>query len=79
MFVQKSISGNVKWLGVPSFLQNDGPPWADNILCPSPRWVFGGTVENWALESQPGSRYGGVDIPWRGAVSACPDYFPQSP
>ena len=26
MFSQKSINGSVKWIGIPSFLRNDGPP-----------------------------------------------------
>ena len=45
----KLINGSVKWLGVPSFLRNDGPPWADNVLCPSPRWGVGGNDEFWDL------------------------------
>ena len=36
MYGRKSINGSVDWLGVPTFLRNDGPPWDDNILCPSP-------------------------------------------
>ena len=29
--------------------------------------------------SQPGSHYGGVDVPWRGAIPARPAYLPRSP
>ena len=46
IFRRKSINGSVKWLGVPSFLRNDGPPWDDNILCPSLCWGVRGTYEN---------------------------------
>ena len=79
MFVQKLINGRVEWIGVPSFLWNDGPPWANNMLCPSPRWVFGGTVENVYLESQPSGHYVCVDIPCRGTVPDHLAYLPLSP
>ena len=39
MYVRKSINESVKWLVVPNFLRNDRPPWADNILCPSPQGI----------------------------------------
>ena len=78
MYGQKSMNGSVKWLGVPTFLRNYGPPWDDNILCPSPRWGVRGTYKIWALEIQPASCYRCVDVPWRGAVSARPDYLPRS-
>ena len=78
MFGRKLINESVEWLGVPSFLHNYGPPWADNILCISLCWGVGGNIENWYLESQPGGRYGGVDVPWRGAVPACLAYLPRS-
>ena len=79
MYVWKLINGSVEWLGVPSFLRNYGLPRADNILCPSPRWEVRGIYEIWALESQPGSRYGGADVPWRGAASKCLAYLPKIP
>ena len=79
MFGWISINGIVKWLGVPSFLQNDGPPWADNILWTSLRWGVGGTVENWDLESQHGRLYGSVDVLWHGAVPARPAFLPRIP
>ena len=72
MFVRKFINGSFKLLGVPSFLSNDGLTWTENILCPSLCWGVGGTVENWALESQPGGRYGGVYVLWCGDVPARP-------
>ena len=34
MFVQKLINVRVEWIGVPSFLWNDEPPWDNNMLCP---------------------------------------------
>ena len=79
MYSRKSMNGSVKWLGVPSFLRNDGPPWADNILCLSLRWGVRGTFEIWYLESKPGGHYGSVDVPWRGAVPARLAYLPWSP
>ena len=63
IFGRKSINGSIEWIGVPSFLRNDGPPWGENILCPSPRWGVRGNFENCALESQPDGCYGGVDVP----------------
>ena len=78
MFGRKFINGSFEWIGVPDFLREYGPPWTENILCPSPRWGVGGTVENLAWDSQPVGRYGGLDIPWRGAVPACPAYLPRS-
>ena len=56
-----------------------GPYWIENILCPSPRWGVGGTVENLNGGSQPSGRYGGVDVPWRGAAPARPAYLLWSP
>ena len=79
IFFQNSINGSFEWLDVPSFLLNYGPSWADNILCPSPRWGVGITYDIWDLESQPGGYYGGVEDSWHGAVPACPDYLPRSP
>ena len=35
MFGWKSINGSVEWLGNPSNLRNDGPPWTLNPLAPT--------------------------------------------
>ena len=43
MYGRKLINGSVDWVGVPTFLRNDGPPWDDNIWCPSPRSGLIGT------------------------------------
>ena len=66
-------------MGVADPLRTHGPYWIENILCPSPRWGVGGTVENLNWGSQPGGRYGGVDVPWRGAAPARPAYLLWSP
>ena len=79
MYGWKSINGSVEWLGVPTFLRNDGLPWADNILCPSLQWGVRGTYAIWYLESQSGGRYSGVDVPWCGAAPARAAYLPWSP
>ena len=79
MYGRKLMNGSVKWLGVPTFFRNNGPPWADNILFPSPCWGVRGTYEILALESQPGGFYGGVYVLWCGAVPARTSYLPQSP
>ena len=68
MFVKKPIKGSFDFLGVPDPLRNNGPPWIDNILVPSPAWGVGGTVTNSNWGSQPGGRYGSVSVLWRGAV-----------
>ena len=78
MYGHKFINGSVECLRVPSFLRNDGPSWADNIFCTSLCWVVEGTYEIWALEVQPGGRYGSVDVLWRGAVPYRPSYLPWS-
>ena len=77
-FGRKFINESIQWLRVPRFLRNYGPPWTDNILCPSPCWGVGGTVENWAWGSRPGGRYCSVDVPWRRAVPDRPAYLPWS-
>ena len=79
LFLSKSINGSFEFWGIADPLRTRGPYWIGNILCPSPRWGFRGTVENFNWGIQPGDRYGGVDIPWRGAVPARPAYLPQSP
>ena len=38
MFVRKSMNVSVKWLGVPNFLRNSGPPWTLNLLSPYADW-----------------------------------------
>ena len=38
MFGRKFINGSIKWLVVPSFLRNDGPPWTLNLLYPYVYW-----------------------------------------
>ena len=78
MFGRKLINGSFKWMGVPDFLRADGPPWNDNILCPSMCWGVGGTAENVFWGGQHGGHYGGFDVPWRGAVPARLAYLPQS-
>ena len=78
IYGQKSINGSVEWLGVPHPFYDDGPPWTDNFLCPSPLWGDGVRVGAWAWGIQPGGLYGGVDVPWRGAVPDCADYLPGS-
>ena len=79
IFCKKIINGSFEFLGLADPLRTRGPYWIDNLLCPSPRWEVGGTVENLNWGSQPGGRYGGVDVPWCGAVPACPAYIPRSP
>ena len=78
MYGRNLINGSVEWLGVPSFVCDDGTSWTENILAPIPCWGVGGTFENWDLGIQPGSRYGSVDVPWRGAIPARLSYLPQS-
>ena len=54
MFVRNSINGSVKWLGVPNFLRNYGPPWALNLLAPYSNWGKKGSITSLNLGS--GSR-----------------------
>ena len=66
-------------MGVADPLRTRGPYLIENIFCPSSRWGVGGTVEilNWG--SQPTGCYGSVEVPWYGAIPACPVYLPCSP
>ena len=79
MYGQNYINVSVECLSIPHFSCDDGPPWTDNILVPILCWGVGGTVETCNWGSQPGNCYGGVDVPWHGAVPARPDYLPRSP
>ena len=62
MFGRNFINGSVKWLGVPDFQMNDGPPWTLNILAPYANWWDRGssTSPNWGSGS--GGNLGGVYI-----------------
>ena len=62
MFVRKSINGSVKWIGIPSFLQNTGPPWTLNILDPYDDWGGRGSVTSKNLSSGSGRYYYSIFI-----------------
>ena len=79
IYGRKYFNGRVEWIGIPCYFRDDGPPWTDNPLCPSPRWGDGGTVGAWAWGIQPGGCYGGVDVPWHGAVPTLASYLPGIP
>ena len=44
MFGLKSKNGSVNWIGNPSFLRNDGPPWTLNLLAIYDDWRAEDTV-----------------------------------
>ena len=56
MFGRNYINEISKWLGVPDFLINDGPPWTLNLLDSYSNWGDRGSITNpnW------GSGYGGI-------------------
>ena len=64
----KSINGSVKWLSIPCPSCDDGTPWMENLLCPSPCWVDGVKVRSWFWGIQTGVNFGIVDVLWYGAV-----------
>ena len=68
MFGVNSINGSVQWLGVPDFLWTDRPPWAGNLMDPSPSWVNGVTTTNPNWGSQPGGPNGSFAVPSSGTV-----------
>ena len=79
MFGVNPINGSVQWLGVPTPLRTNGPPWTDNILVLRSDWVTGGTATNTNRGIQPGVTYGSVAVPWSGPVRAILDYVRRSP
>ena len=56
MFGRNYINGSVKWIGVPDFLKNDGPPWTLNLLAPYDSWGVRGSSTSPNL----GSGSGGI-------------------
>ena len=79
IFCKISINGSFEFLGVTDPLRTNGRYWVDNLLVPILDWGFSGTVINLNWVSQPGGRYNGVSVPWRGAVRAHPAYLPRCP
>ena len=63
MFGRTSINGSAKWLGVPNFLKNDGPPWNLNLMVPYANWGDRGysNSPNWGSGS--GGHSDGFSIP----------------
>ena len=64
MFGKISINGSVKWLVVPNFLRNDGPPWTLNLLAPYSYWWERGSSTIPNLGSGSGGHPNGVSINW---------------
>ena len=79
IYGRKSINGSVEWLRIPCHSCDDGPPWTDNLLCPSPIWGDGVRVGAWYWGIQPGIRFGVVSVLWRRAVPARVAYLTWSP
>ena len=64
MFCRKYINGSVKWLGIPNFLRNDGPPWTLNILDTYAKWGYRGSSTSPNLGSVSGGYPDSVSINW---------------
>ena len=75
MFVQKSINWSVEWLGVPSFLRNDGPPWTLNLLAPYADWGGRGSITSQNLSSGSRGYSGSVFINWNRPARVLPIYY----
>ena len=74
MFGRKSINGSIEWLGVPSFLWNDGPHWTLNTLATYADWVgiVFSTSQN--LSSGSGEYSDSVSVNWNRPVCVPPIY-----
>ena len=79
MFGVNSINGSFQWLGIPDFLSNYGPPWADNLLASGPTWGYSGITTNPNWVRKPGGRYVSVAVPWNRPVRVIPDYVCRIP
>ena len=79
IYVQKSMNGSIKWIGVPAPFFDTGVAWTGNILVPNSRWVDGCGYKRWALETHSRLLLGGRSVHWRGAASFRPNYVPSSP
>ena len=64
IFCKNPINGSFEFLGVPDLLSSNRPSIPD--------WGVGVTVTNLNWGSRSSVRYGGVSVPWCGALSACP-------
>ena len=76
MFCKKIINASFEFLSVADSLRNRRPYWIENLLCPSPCWGVGVTVEILIWRIQPGGHYGCVDVLWHGAVPDRLAYLP---
>ena len=74
MLRRKLINGSAKWLGVPSFLWNDGPPWTLNLLDPYADWGGIGSSTSQNLSSGYGGYYDSVFINWNQTSFVLPIY-----
>ena len=64
MFGRNYIDGSVKWLGVPDFLRNDGPPWNLNLLATYDNWGSRGSSTNANWGSGSGGNCNSDSVPW---------------
>ena len=79
VFGQRSINASVEWLDTPiPFYDTARVPWINNILVPELHWEDGINYRTWYLHTQSGVRFGGISVPWRGAVPFCVAYLPRS-
>ena len=74
MFGINSINGSFKWLGVPDFLRNDGPPWTVNILAPYPSWGEQESITNPNWVSFSGGHSKSVSFTFNRPVRVFPIY-----
>ena len=58
------INGSVKWLVVPNFLMNNGPPWTLNLLAPYANWGDRGSSTSPNLGIGSGGYSDGVSVNW---------------
>ena len=63
IYGQMYINGSVEWLSVPAPFCYTEVASTDNLLVPEARWGDRGIVETWALGTQYGIPFRGVDVP----------------
>ena len=74
MFERKSINGSFKWIGIPDFLRENGPPWTSNLLDPYADWGRGVRSNSQNLTSGFGGYSDSVHINWNCPACKLPIY-----
>ena len=74
VFERKSINKSVEWIGVTSFVRNDGPPWILNLLAPYADWGYRGFITSQNLSIGSVGYFETVFINWNRPARVLPIY-----